>query len=97
MDEDDHVCVYNLGGYSLQLVKLVSDLEIVKSISCSSCQMMSDDTRNNLDDEFVNELNLNHPKKFFDDETCLLTNESINFAPKENNSPLSILRDIYAT
>ena len=42
----------------------------------------------------VNESN-NRPEKFFD-ETCLLTNEGINFAPGENNLPLSILRDIYA-
>jgi len=53
-----------------------------------------DDTRNNSDDESVNENN--RPEEFFDDETCLLTNEGINFAPGENNSPLSILRDISA-
>ena len=57
--------------------------------------MSGDDTRNNSDDESVNESN-NCPEKFFDDETCLLTNEGINFAPGENNSPLSILRDNYA-
>ena len=54
-----------------------------------------DDTRNNSDDESVNEPN-NRPEKFFDDETCLLTNEGMNFVPGENNSPLSVLCDIYA-
>ena len=72
-----------------------SDLDIV-DVSCDSFSESDneDDTRNNSVDESSNENN--GPEKYFDEETCLLTNEGLIFAPGENNSPLSILRDVYA-
>ena len=96
-------CEYNLAEKrDVNDEKEDSDDYSIVSIECESVSTCSNNGNESEDEDNVSELNLeksdsdgfiennDHLNKCPDDETVLLSNEGISFAPGENNTPKSI-------